>query len=331
MQINNSGYQSSPKSSTDIESIIVVCAADNNYSMPLAVTMRSAIENLKDNCKIIFYIIDGGITNLNKQKILKSLILGRCEVKFVSMPDYLLRDIQEAHKTLESANRRIKSHITIASFYRLIISELLPNNVEKVIYLDCDLVVKGDLGQLWQSDIENSYMLATQDTWIQYVSNPYGLLNYQELGIPSDLKYFNAGVLLINLKKWRTDNISAKAITYLKQNREYIRWHDQDVLNALLYGQWGELGPRWNLSATIFGGYWKECPFTEEVYNAVIMEPNIIHFTTEKKPWTSRHTLCKEYFYYYLDMTAWSGWRLTVWRRLWLRLKPLILKYAPKI
>ena len=96
--------------------------------------------------------------------------------------------------------------------------------------------------------------------------------------------------------------------------------HDQDVLNVLFADRWGELDPRWNLSATNCGGYWQECPFSEDDYNAMVGDPYIIHYTTEKKPWTSRHTLCKGYFFNYVDMTEWSGWRLTVWRRLWLKL-----------
>lgn len=96
--------------------------------------------------------------------------------------------------------------------------------------------------------------------------------------------------------------------------------HDQDVLNVLFADRWGELDPRWNLSATNCGGYWQECPFSEDDYNAMVGDPYIIHYTTEKKPWTSRHTLCKGYFFNYVDMTEWSGWRLTVWRRIWLKL-----------
>jgi lipopolysaccharide biosynthesis glycosyltransferase len=319
-------WEEEVKLSASNEPIVVVCAADNNYAMPLAVTMRSALENLKGNGKIIFYIIDGGITNLNKQKILSSLILSRCEVKFVSISDSLLRDIYEAHKPLESANKKIKadyetSHVTITSFYRLIIPELLPNNVEKVIYLDCDLVVSGDLEELWQIDQGENHVLAVQDTWIPYMSSSTGKLNYQKLGIDSDSKYFNAGVLVVNLKRWRADKFSIKAINYFKQNLEYVGWYDQGVLNAMLVGKWGELDPRWNMSPSSVYGFssWQESPFSEEVYNALLEKPYIIHFVS-KKPWTSRHTLFKEYFFRYVDLTAWSGWRLTIWRRLWLRL-----------
>jgi len=303
--------------------IAIVCAADNKYAMPLAVTIRSVIENLNKNCKVIFFIIDGGIDNTNKQKILKSLVLENCEVTFLSLSDSLLHHIKEVHQPIEAETITIKAdYVSITSFYRLLIPLLLPNEFEKAIYLDCDLVVRGDLGELWQADIGENYVLAAQDSWIPYVSSPTGRLNYQKLGLNSHSKYFNAGVLVINLKKWREDQLTPKAIKYFKQNLEYVGWYDQGILNALLAGQWGEIEPRWNCSPSSVYSYssWQDSPFSEEDYYNLIHDPYIIHFVSAKKPWNSRHTLLKEYFFQYVDLTAWSGWRLTIWRRLWLRL-----------
>jgi lipopolysaccharide biosynthesis glycosyltransferase len=323
MQINNLSCERQVEPVLETEHIVLVCAADDNYAMQLAVTVRSALINLKSDRQILLFIIDGGIKKHNKKKILKSLNSEKCEVKFIQITDSLLRDIEEVHKPQSSESVITKAdYVSIASFYRLLIPELLPNHFEKAIYLDSDLVVRRNLEQLWQTQLGENYVLAAQDTWIPYISSPTGLLNYQKLGISPDLKYFNAGVLVINLKKWRSDGISAKAINYFKQNLEYVGWYDQGVLNALLAGQWGELDPRWNCSPSNVYGFssWKESPFTEEVYNNLIGDPYIIHYVSNKKPWTSRHTLLKEYFFGYVDMTAWSGWRLTIWRRFCLRL-----------
>ena len=304
------------------ESIVVVCAADDNYAMPLAVMARSIVENLSNNWKLILFIVDGGIKDCNKQKILKSLHSEKCEIHFIPKPEFLLHEIEAAYNHLQEKEDAtgILKHLSSASYYRLLISELLPNQFEKAIYLDCDLVVNGRLDQLWRSELGENYVLAVQDTLIRYVSNHLGLLNYKELNIPASTKYFNAGVLVINLKKWRDDGITTRAIEYLKQNIEYIRFHDQDILNALLADQWGELDPRWNLLLPHALAYssWKESPFSEDVYNTLIQNPYIIHYASELKPWNSRHPRLKEHFFHYVDTTAWSGWRLTLWRRVWI-------------
>ncbi|MFM6075956.1 MAG: glycosyltransferase family 8 protein, partial [Dolichospermum sp.] len=176
--------------------IIVVCAADNNYAMQVAVTGKSALANLQGDRKILLFIIDGGITNHNKQKILKSLDSEKCQVKFLPQPDSLLgNNIEEINKRLGPDGKTIAKYVSIAAFFRLLIPEILSNELEKAIYLDCDLVVRGNLEQLWQTDLGDNYVLAAQDSWIPYVSNPNGLLNYKELKISSDSKYFNTGVL----------------------------------------------------------------------------------------------------------------------------------------
>lgn len=309
------------------ESIVVVCAADDNYAMQVAVAGRSAIENLQGNHDINLYIIDGGIKNHNKQKILKSLDSEKCKVEFIQISDSLLRKIEEAHKPVASEGVTTKAgyvkaeYVSIASFYRLLIPDLIPQQFDKVIYLDGDLVVRGNLEELWQADLGENFVLAAQDTYIPYVSCRTGFFNYEKLGVPPDSKYFNAGVLVIDLKKWRDAGTSAKAIEYFVQNLEHVGWYDQGILNGLLAGQWGELDPRWNMSPTSVFGFssWQQSPFSEETYNALTRDPFIVHYVSEKKPWTSRHTLCKEYFFQYVDMTEWSGWRLTVWRRLRLR------------
>ena len=326
MQFQDLDYQAEVQSARSHQHIVVVCSADDNYAMPLAVTLRSALENFKGNSKILFYVIDGGIKKHNKQKILKSIESEKCELEFLSIHDSLsLANLKETNKSLDPDGQKIPKYLSIAAFFRIFIPELLPTDINKAIYLDCDLVVNGDLSELWQYDLGNNYILAAQDTWIPYVSAPNGLLNYQELGISADAKYFNSGVLTIDLKKWREDEICDKAINYFKHNKQYVRWPDQDVLNAILAGRWGQIDPKWNFNCSSFYDYdsgsylaWKgeDSLFSEDIYNNLINNPAIIHFVSEKKPWTSRHSPLKEVFFKYVDRTEWAGWRLTHWRRL---------------
>lgn len=303
------------------ESIAVVCAADDKYAMPLAVMARSVLENLKSDRNVIFFIIDGGICNRNKNKILKSLNSKKCEIIFLSKPDVLIRDIEAAHQYCVIEGIENKKHLSVAAYYRLLIAELLPQQFEKAIYLDCDLIVQEDLDKLWQIDLEENYLLAVPDMWIHSISAHNGLINYQELGVDANAKYFNSGVIVINLKKWRTERIFAKAVEYFKTNKSYVRFHDQDILNAILAGKWKEVDPRWNVTPGI-SEYpsWEVSPFAEDVYNNLLNEPFIIHFAAAAKPWNSLDAEFKEHFFRYVDLTAWSGWRFTFWKQLQLKL-----------
>ena len=296
---------------SDKEPIVVVLVADNNYAMPLAATARSAIVNLNHNKNIEIVIIDGGIKEYNKKKIIKSIKQNNVEIKWVK-PD------RETFK-----NMKVYKHFSKATYYRLLLPKILPPEIKKTIYLDTDLIVKADLEQLWNIDIGDNYVLAVEDMSVSYVSAPNGLKDYQEFGLISEAKYFNAGVLVINLEKWRTDNIGQKVIDYLEKYQDRWLWLDQDGLNAAFAGQWGELDPRWNQQPKIYKyASWKESPYEEDVYQDLRDNPYIVHYSTSGKPWSLK---CKhpkqDLFFDYLDTTAWSGWRLNFWRRLWLKVK----------
>jgi lipopolysaccharide biosynthesis glycosyltransferase len=187
---------------------------------------------------------------------------------------------------------------------------LLPTHFSKAIYLDSDLIVQGNIEELWNIDLGDNYLLAVQDLGAPYVSSPRGLTNYRQLGIPPEYKYFNAGVLVLNLEKWRADEMSEKILEYVVNNKQHIRWHDQDALNAMLAGKWGELDPRWNQIPYLFKySSWEASPFTENVFNDLTHNPFIVHFATRDKPW---HESCnhpqKDLFFQYLDDPIWATW-----------------------
>ncbi|GAB1545136.1 glycosyltransferase family 8 protein [Scytonema sp. NUACC21] len=295
---------------SDVQSIVLVCAADNNYAMPLATTVRSAVANLNNKQKIALYILDGGITKANKARICKSLDKARVSISWVKPDNKLFEKLV------------LTRHLTLTCYYRLLITEFLPKEFHKAIYLDTDMIVTGNLAELWAIDMGDNYALAVQDDVELYIGMSDGLRNYREVGLCPDDKYFNSGLLVINLDKWRADDIGNKVIEYIRQNTEYVR-NDQDGLNAILAGKWGELHPKWNQMPKVHEySSWKESPFPKDVYQELIHHPCVIHFTNSPKPWYAglkaecQHPK-KHLFFEYLDMTDWSGWRDTLWRRLW--------------
>lgn len=291
--------------------IVVVCAADNNYSMPLAVTIRSAMENFNSDRKLLWFVIDGGITQGNKRRIVKSLssgmlASGQCELRWLPSPK-VFDDKVNLSDQLPSSQP-----LPNAAFYRLLIPEMLPKEFKKAIYMDCDVAVNTSLEQLWGIDLGENYLLAAKNAYSHTISHPTsGLLNWRELGFSPDDKKFSSGVLVLNLEKWRSDDMCAKAVDYLAHNQQYIRWHDSDVLHAIVKRQWKEIDFRWN--------FYKE-RFTlspEEAKDAFIL-----HFMSKSKPWVAiEKTAESDLFFHYLKMTDWSSYKHTVPQRLWRRLK----------
>ncbi|MCC5637486.1 glycosyltransferase family 8 protein [Nostoc sp. CHAB 5844] len=289
--------------------VVLVCAADNNYAMPLAVTVRSALANFKSDRQLAVFILDGGISKTNKRKIAQSLDSKQVDISWIRLDDALF------------ANLTLNRHLTISSYYRLLLPEILPPEFTKAIYLDSDMVVTDNLNELWNIDIGDYYVLAVRDDVLLNISMCQSLQNYRELGISPDSKYFNSGLLVINIAKWRTENIGNKTLEFIKNNQKY-RPNDQDGLNAILADKWGELHPKWNQMPRVYDeSFRKDSPFSENVYQELLNHPCIIHFTNTPKPWyAGLRSECqhpkKDLFFKYLDMTAWSGWRDTIWRRL---------------
>ena len=291
------------------EPMRIVCSADENYAMPMTVMLYSLIANLKTNAPLIISVLDGGIHPSTKQKLVQSLQHQTLQVHV----DW----IQPDHALLH--NLPLHGRFTLAAYYRLLIPEVLPTHVHKVIYLDCDMVVQGNVAELWQLDVGDDYVLAVQDDYQPLVSSRggCGLRNYRELGLNPDQKYFNSGLLVMNLKKWREEAIGSKVLTFSRQNGAYIANADQDGLNAVMQGQWGQLSDRWNQMPGVHSyASWQESPYDAIAFQALRDSPHIIHYTNAPKPWqhNCQHP-AQALFLAYLDQTAWRGWRDTLWRR----------------
>lgn len=157
-----------------------------------------------------------------------------------------------------------------AMYLRLLIPALLPR-ADRAIYLDCDVLVEADLAELAETDISDALLAAARDPVIPTVSSPEGLPNYHELGLAPDTPYFNSGVLLLNLKQWREENVTASVFEYVRRHADLVRWPDQDGLNAVAAGRWVELDPRWNTPPQEAGP----------------RAPRVVHFLGWAKPWNT--------------------------------------------
>jgi len=281
------------------QSIVVACVADDAYAMPLAVTLASASSHLDEGRMLDIYVVDAGIDVGNKQRIVRSLDPARASVTWVP------------HAGARLAGLPVWGRMSIHTYERILAADLLPANHTKVIWLDSDLVVRADLTKLWGLEMSGWTLLAAQDMLAPFVSSPLGLNDYRALGFQGHEKYFNAGVMVIDLDRWRRDGIAEKVMAYLRQHRGNVVLWDQHGLNAVLRGQWGELDLCWNQNAAVCGRpFFDASHLDPTAYRNALEDPWIVHFNGGMKPWLYRiqspaHTL----YFEYLDRTAWAGWR----------------------
>lgn len=257
--------------------IVIVCAADNQFADALTVMIYSVLKTSSSK-NIKLYVLDGGISLLAKNRISTLVNERGNRIKFLKMDENMFKGYL------------VSERLTQAIYYRLLIPDLLlGENVQKAIYLDCDLMLNADISELWNVELGRNVLAAVAETneGCRYVSSPRALRLYKELGIPEKNKYFNSGVLVMNLEEWRKRNITAKVCNYLTENREQVIYHDQDGLNAILWDSWLELPTDWNVMSYLF--------ITEHKHQVINMEketveqlrrkPKIVHFTGWKKPW----------------------------------------------
>ncbi len=232
--------------------VINVCfSSDNNYARYLALSLATILDSKEDDDNLHFYILDGGLSEDSKRKILNLKKIADFDIDFIQVDEEKFNDCP-----LEQGAR-----LTRAAYYRLLIPDFIPD-VDKILYMDCDIQVKSSLKELFSSDIKDYYLAAVED--IDEVKNS-NRLNLK--------KYFNSGVLLLNLAKFREINFTSKIFDWIALHKDQIVFHDQDVLNLYFADNVKFLDKKWNLQ-----GYLKSLKFRKEY-----KEGNLIHFIVRGK------------------------------------------------
>ena len=256
-----------------------ICLSSNdNYIEHLATTMTSVLMTARPTDYFNFFILDGGISKKNKKKILELKNIRGCYIEFIAI------DVNK-FKTFPI---RIE-YMSLETYFRYLIPILKPE-LERILYLDCDTIVLRSLNDLYNMNFENNYLIAVKDSWF-IEQNPFYKKYY--IGKP-----FNAGVLLINNKKWWKDNISAKLFEATNLLKNDLQHEDQDVLNYLFKDKVKFVDISYNLQTFSLATEKFEGNSTREIQH-YIFEPVIVHYTGKDKPWTTSecmHPYASQYF-----------------------------------
>lgn len=280
--------------------IEILVAADNNYVMPTGVMLTSLYENSKGENISIHLMTDGSFTEKSKNSLRKIVESRGSTISFYIMDNDLFRDFPLG-EDYQSAHI-----VSMATYYRLFAAEVLPQTINKILYLDGDIIVRDSLRELWDTNIDGFPIAGVPDTENCTVSH------YNRLRYPQSLGYFNCGVLLINLKYWRDHHLVNDFLQIVKEKRAILRCHDQDILNLLFCKNKVVLPLKYNMENCFF--FCRERVPLTWVFDEQIIEgqqhPIIVHFSACPKLWNSdsRHPYKPE-FVYYRNMTEWKKMR----------------------
>jgi len=260
------------------ETIHVAIAFDQNYLVQFYALLTSIFHNNKEN-DIHIHAIVSGLSESIKEKIRVYAIQNN------SIITYYLIDEQIVSQYVLNNSR------TSAVYYRLYFPLLVPAFVKRLLYLDTDTLVLNNLTELYDTNLENYPVGAVYDNWVK--TAPY-------LGINQEGQYFNSGVLLIDVEKWKAQHISERSFTFLRDNPEKIHYVDQDALNAVLQNNWKRLDEKYNLMYS----YISEGLSKDEL-KKYVADKVILHFTLQR-PW---NLLCRNrfrslYFFYLKNSPA---------------------------
>ena len=289
--------------------IPVVLACDNNYAPYGAITINSIIQNASKDKNYDIILLHTDISADNQDKI-RMLAKGRKNISI------RIIDITSQLEKIKQ-NLFVHNFYSIATYFRILIPQLC-QLYEKVLYLDTDVIACRDVALLYDTDITSYLLAATPDAAAICQANlgkkmPDRDQTYRDyfqntLGVGDINKYFQAGVLVLNIKLLRENDIYGQFMNKLKElpNPFYV---DQDILNSICYGKVKLLESSWNhvthiKSCNYFKGYIPETLFQQFV--KARQNPKIIHFTGPEKPWHNPKWILGDYFWKYAFNTPFT-------------------------
>ena len=256
-----------------VKEIPVFFSTDDNYIPYLDVAISSLIANASKKYMYRIIVLN---TGLNPESVSK--------VKQNERPGFKI-DFIDISEEVENIKSRFKDvyHFSVVTYYRLFIASLFPE-YDKVLYLDCDLVVLGDVSELYNVDLKDNILGAAPEQFVQNTKE-FRLYAEKALGVDPD-GYVNAGVLVMNLKEFRANRIEDKFVKLITEYEFDLLDPDQAYLNYLCLGKILVLPNGWN---------------KEPMPLFLEGEKNIVHYALYKKPWQYDDVIDGEHFWHYAE------------------------------
>lgn len=276
----------------------IVYSSNDNYARHLAASMLSVIDSNRDEKKIDFYILNVGLSEDNINNLTSVAQNSNRNIHFV--------DFSDIKKRLKSTDLSVGS-FSIEMYCRLFLADALPISENRVLWIDCDTIIKDNLHEIYFCDMGTCAIGAVID------QPNFGIkVLCEDAEIPEG-KYYNSGIILANLDLWRQENLSSKFTEYIAERISSLSFPDQSILNHVMYNKIYTLPIKYNtVTPTLFLSYkkmltkWGQPFYSKTEYNNAKKKPVIIHYTNFR-PWKKwcLHPL-KKYYRQYLKMTPYK-------------------------
>ncbi|GAN64402.1 hypothetical protein AA0313_1824 [Acetobacter indonesiensis NRIC 0313] len=264
--------------------INIVMSFDDKYKQHAQATINSILAHTQNNKNIHFYIIHDDRLSVENIYNLKKEYSQKTKISFLLVKNTFIDKFP--------LNRE---YISINTYYRLIMQEVLPSSVSRVIYLDSDIIVCEDITNLWNIDLQGKIIGGCQDEG--------GILQSRRLfGNKSNNSYVNAGILIFDIKlaTEKYSNLSFYYSEVFYGNRKHITLQDQDIINISYKNDIKIIPLNWNVNSRIYSVNDLDRAYSASLEKEARENPFIVHFTDKKKPWkfSSTHPLKKLYWFY---------------------------------
>lgn len=265
----------------------VVINTDDNY-LQHAMAMLCSLFDTNSNHQFIIHVLTHHLSEENIQSI-KGLSERYRNTAIIYNVD---------EKPLDGVQFRKKRPLTKAAYYRLLLSSIISQDINKILYLDCDMIILDDISPLFSLDLSNYALAATADHM------PVNDQHRQQLNMEFDERTFCSGIMVVNLEYWRKNNAEELLLKYAKQPRDVVYLHDQDVLNYVFKKQWFRLPPKWNriVFNLVPGG--NRLGYKRNDLVEYLDHPAVVHYANIVKPWYNIWMPMRNYYRYFLKKSG---------------------------
>lgn len=268
----------------------ITCSTDDNYLQHCMAMLCSVFEN--NSHTIFVHLLHHGLSQEAQKKLIDLSTKYHNKILFYNVDVSDFSQVEIKHTDL-----------SIATFFRLLLPSVLDESIDKILYLDCDVIVLKDITELFSLELDGYGVAAVKD------ATPGNNRHRNIMGLELDDRAFCAGVLMINLDYWRKNNSQKHLLSYANEKAKELVMEDQDVLNHEFRRHWFMLPYKYGKAPMAIVPLDKNQKW-KDIYEYVF-DPSIIHYATHVKPWLDISIPDGEYYWKYVKLAGFENPKIT--------------------